>query len=102
MFEQVQNKELEPAICLSKVGKGASDQTQIKTNKAQSAPPQIPSPLHSPSCLVSGLRSIRAWNLRGRAPGLVGFGLCLVACPFPTALLVVKLGPFLAEHSIEF
>jgi hypothetical protein len=48
------------------------------------------------------LRSIRAWNLRGRAPGLVGFGLCLVACPFPTALLVVKLGPFLAEHSIEF
>jgi len=51
-----------------------------RNQQALSAPPLVQN-------LYSLEVSWRAWNLRGRAQGLVGFGLCLIACPLPYCAL---------------
>ena len=61
----------------SAVGKGASDQTQAKTNEAPSAPPQITGPILS----FHDLLKFWLLNRRGRARGIVGFDLSLDRLP---------------------
>jgi hypothetical protein len=95
------------------VGKGASDQTQTtnaqsgrgqaiqiqtKTNKAPSAPPQVQGS-NVLQQTVNAKINLRALNLRGRARGFLGFGLCLDRLPparlrFFSYVYVVSLAPF--------
>ena len=68
------------------LGRGQATPIQTKTNKTPRAPPQVP----SPCCIgiLTQLNSCGALNLRGRARGLVGFGLYWYRLPpFPTALV---------------
>ena len=42
-----------------------------------------------PEVVQLGTNQKGAWNLRGRAQGLVGFDLCYAACPLPDRWLVL-------------
>jgi len=57
----------------SAVGKGASEPNIDRNQQTLSAPPQVPSPASKQGLCTCG----------GALRGLVGFGLCLVACPLP-------------------
>jgi hypothetical protein len=100
---------------------GQANQTTTKTNHAvrkaasgrnnnQNQPDPERAPAGSRPSYISQLLHLvacqgRAWNLRGRARGLIGFGSCLVACPLPDcAVFVLKfsLDPLVRYLSLNF
>jgi hypothetical protein len=66
-----------------RLGRGQATPIQTKTNKTPSAPPQVPSPCCIGIHTSAQLNSCGAWDLRGRARGLVGFGLYWCRLPLP-------------------
>jgi len=67
----------------SSIRKGASDQTTTNPNQNLSAPPQVPGPWLFAD---QPLSKLGAWNLRGRAPFVLGLVVVWSLAPFLTAL----------------